>query len=74
MSDHPNHNAPLSNDAESTGDGKRKGRREWSDPSVPVGNTPATSRGLVFAWALLWVAWVVFLLVVLFSGNTHGTT
>lgn len=34
---------------------------KWDDPSVPVGNAPPMPRWPVFAWAVAWTLWIVFL-------------
>ena len=46
---------------------QKKSRVKWDDPSVPVGNAPLSPRWPVVVTAIAWLAWVVFLVVMLAS-------
>ena len=43
---------------------------DWEDPSVPVGNAPRLPRWPLVLFAVAWVAWVGFLLVVALSDGS----
>jgi len=44
----------------------QKPRFDWDDPNVPVGNAPPSfPRWPLVMAALVWVAWVVFLFVMM---------
>jgi hypothetical protein len=45
----------------------KKSRVHWDDPSVPVGNAPPMPRWPLVVSAVVWLAWVVFLIVMLVS-------
>lgn len=40
---------------------------KWEDPSVPVGDAPPVSRAPLAFFAVAWVAFVVFLFVMMLS-------
>ena len=46
---------------------QKKTRVNWDDPSVPVGNSPPMPRWPLVVSAMAWIAWVVFLIVMLAS-------
>jgi hypothetical protein len=46
-----------------------KPRVDWADASVPVGNAPPLPRWPWFLSIGAWVAWLVFLLLMLFAGG-----
>lgn len=46
---------------------KKKSRVNWDDPSVPVGNSPPMPRWPLVVSTIAWLAWVVFLIVMLAS-------
>lgn len=44
-----------------------KPQTKWEDPGVPVGNAPPVSRGPLAFFAVAWVAFVIFLFVMMLS-------
>lgn len=46
---------------------QKKSRVNWDDPSVPAGNAPPMPRWPVVVTTIAWLAWVVFLVVMLAS-------
>ena len=41
----------------------------WEDPSVPIGNAPQLPRWPLVLAGFAWLAWVVFLIVMMLAGN-----
>ena len=50
-------------------DEPKKPRIDWADPNVPVGNAPPLPRWLLPVSAIAWLAWVVFLVVMVVNAQ-----
>ncbi len=54
-----------------TSNDKKRGVN-WEDPSVPIGNAPPLPRWPLVLAGIAWLAWVVFLVVMMLAGNAAG--
>lgn len=59
-----------------TADEPKKPRIDWEDPNIPVGNAPPLPRWPLVVIGLVWVAWIVFMFVLVLSCSQAavGTT
>ncbi len=49
------------------GDEAKKPRIDWEDPNIPVGNAPPLPRWPLAVTGLAWLAWGVFLVVMMLA-------